>query len=668
MNFGVDYDLQIFNGAVFTNWGYGVAVLQIPFHYVAQIFGQSFFSDRAIVIIYVGIFSIGSFYTFNNYFERRYNLQSSIQGKLVALVITFVILVWGFLWLVVDRFQVYEETIVYLVICQLSIFLIYVQSQKKISRSLILSAGLLAGLGVLIRGTGLVYILVWGIAFLFLDDNSKITINSLLKRSFYYCIGLIPGVSFWLSTNIVKSGSPLSLGYENSTPSLSGQLLNQRFGSTCVESITGYLDTIKEIFFALFLDRIENSPLESCNFAVEGPTPFIGPIVGMIILVLLGFLCLKRNYVGAGLPLFGITLLFGLLVYAGVGITYRYVADFSPVLALLFFNGASTLNLQKKAFIFLAVAVGVICCWHFIYAFHSKIDKTGMVASGWDKNLAAAQMVRNYGKKTDKVIPNSMRCSFIDGIEYTSNLHQHLQRGWGNNCHLQSGFNLILGLPQSDTNNYMLTFDISRAKELVEVRQKVIPEKSKQDRVSCAPLGLRADGKKDFQFDLVFSTPDNISSWRIVKIELVRSYPWGINRTSDKNFILGVAKNSKDELLNLSNGSVVIPLSQGESKLTAFSCMDGYDIEESSYEIRYLFEQIDTKNIDNSVLNTLVNPTVYINGKYELGEWSKNQYHVPFVLNYEKMISPNIMVSVDWRSAIKDVGDLSLLEITLKSQ
>src|SRR5262249_66747 len=52
------HDLQIFNGATFTNWGYGVPLLQLPFHWINErLTGElfHFFPDRAIFFVYLSI-------------------------------------------------------------------------------------------------------------------------------------------------------------------------------------------------------------------------------------------------------------------------------------------------------------------------------------------------------------------------------------------------------------------------------------------------------------------------------------------------------------------------------------------------------------------------------------------------------------------------------------
>jgi hypothetical protein len=53
----VGHDEQVYNGAVYTNWGFGVPLLQLPFHAFAGAthMAQGFFPDRAIYFVYLAM-------------------------------------------------------------------------------------------------------------------------------------------------------------------------------------------------------------------------------------------------------------------------------------------------------------------------------------------------------------------------------------------------------------------------------------------------------------------------------------------------------------------------------------------------------------------------------------------------------------------------------------
>ena len=110
------------------------------------------------------------------------------------------------------------------------------------------------------------------------------------------------------------------------------------------------------------------------------------------------------------------------------------------------------------------------------------------------------------------------------------------------------------------------------------------------DRVGCSSTGLSADGSNDNVFILDTNSPTNGNPWHISHIELIRQHPNGVNRTSNRNFVLGVARGPNDPLLNSSDGRVKIPLNSSVTRLFLFACADGQDTNESRYKIRLTME------------------------------------------------------------------------------
>jgi hypothetical protein len=51
--FFIERDLQMHRGALFTNWQYGVPILQAPFHFLGSLEGLRIFPDRAIFFFYL---------------------------------------------------------------------------------------------------------------------------------------------------------------------------------------------------------------------------------------------------------------------------------------------------------------------------------------------------------------------------------------------------------------------------------------------------------------------------------------------------------------------------------------------------------------------------------------------------------------------------------------
>ena len=112
------------------------------------------------------------------------------------------------------------------------------------------------------------------------------------------------------------------------------------------------------------------------------------------------------------------------------------------------------------------------------------------------------------------------------------------------------------------------------------------------DRVGCGESLLEPDGVDDnvFSLDINLSPyPDNFRA--IVNIDLVRKIPWGINRTSQHNNILGVALGKSHPFLNNTIGSVDIPLNSEDLRLWLFACNDGHDHISTEYSIRITLDR-----------------------------------------------------------------------------
>src|SRR5579872_7147512 len=116
-------DEQIHDGAIYTNWGYGVPLLQLPFHALALAAGylHGFFPDRAIYFVYL----CAALPLVRAGFDRWLSLRSASLGwsatsetarRRLSWAVTWVLLTLMLVPLMSTRFMIYEETIAYLVI------------------------------------------------------------------------------------------------------------------------------------------------------------------------------------------------------------------------------------------------------------------------------------------------------------------------------------------------------------------------------------------------------------------------------------------------------------------------------------------------------------------------------------------------------------------------
>ncbi len=118
-----------------------------------------------------------------------------------------------------------------------------------------------------------------------------------------------------------------------------------------------------------------------------------------------------------------------------------------------------------------------------------------------------------------------------------------------------------------------------------------VADQSMVDEVSCAPLGLRRDGKPDGLIELAVRTtqvspPLAAIGWRPrdlgrLYLRLERSSPPGWWETGAGVYVLGITVRPGSELINESDGSVLMP-PQHPSLFLHF-CRDGYDTPDSRY-------------------------------------------------------------------------------------
>jgi hypothetical protein len=110
-------------------------------------------------------------------------------------------------------------------------------------------------------------------------------------------------------------------------------------------------------------------------------------------------------------------------------------------------------------------------------------------------------------------------------------------------------------------------------------------EEHSVDRVSCSSLGLHPDGTNDKVFGLDLENLTADEQEYITHVDLIRSNPDGVNRTSSKDFILGVSTGLRSKLLNNPDGTISIPIRANTQRLYLFACYDGVESASSIYSI-----------------------------------------------------------------------------------
>lgn len=452
---GIEYDMEVFNGASFTTWGYGVPLLQIPFHFFYRLSGNGlFFPDRFIFFIYLSA-AVGLLWSsLSALVGVRYRVSPSLRACSAATCLSLFLVTFGLLWLVSVRFAVWEETISYLIVSQLAVLGCYIHYRLGGNSRWVWAAGFLAGLGVLIRGTALCHLTVWAGCFFGSERNSKA-----LRR---FSIAAMPCLLFWFFSNYAKSGELLSLGLQNSLPGLGYQYLSARFHSACFDSWSGAKDLAVQVFWALFLGRRELSAhLLQCHFLVEErgaiAVPFLGPV---ILFALIGLFLYSVRYgrrrPEVFLPYGGILVLFLAYVQGGTAMTYRYAGDFWPLILLVFAQFLLFNEFAKRAWI---VPVSLLLAYPCLWKINNVVipQLRSLVTTQEPDLLCAASLGKEATRLNSLRLPSRIGCK--DRVEPLA----HNKQGWiEDSCRTEEVTNLFLGIPQKAESSYRLRLSVER--------------------------------------------------------------------------------------------------------------------------------------------------------------------------------------------------------------
>ncbi|MBT7876484.1 MAG: hypothetical protein HN738_00230 [Gammaproteobacteria bacterium] len=190
--------------------------------------------------------------------------------------------------------------------------------------------------------------------------------------------------------------------------------------------------------------------------------------------------------------------------------------------------------------------------------------------------------------------------------------HHELEKGWARTMSARELINLeslldILNVGyvvswKKDINTSHYASDFSLYSEIMEVNaladQASTDElglhrvREVQDRVSCTPRGLGADGKSDnvFVVDMIRPAYGADSKRKVRALRLERKNPKRVYHTGGANWVLGVSAGQNLPLLNSENGQVRIPAEPGYDQLWLYICADGEDKLNSEYRARAAYQ------------------------------------------------------------------------------
>jgi hypothetical protein len=336
--FGVGHDEQVYNGAAYTNWGFGVPLLELPFHAVVPALRRwihaKYFPDRFIFFLYLtGLLPLLWSGVHAMIFPRDRPASRRTLSWGASWCVTLFVLTFSLYDLVSFRFIVYEETIAYFVVFELAALSFYALFLESNETRWVVGAAISASVALVVRPTGLPYLVLWAM----LIGLRTRSVRALVP----FVVAAAPGVVFWMATNVARSGGLFALGFQNCNPAAPVHFQMQRFGSQCVTTAPRFREVCAQLFQALFLwvpppGRI----LGDCGFMWEGrlpgEQPFLAPWLLLLLVVSLGWAAMRRErriffYLPHGL----IASLFLMFARGGVGFAWRYEGDFWPAFVVL---------------------------------------------------------------------------------------------------------------------------------------------------------------------------------------------------------------------------------------------------------------------------------------------------------------------------------------------
>jgi hypothetical protein len=454
-------DEQAYNGATYTNWGFGVPLLQAPLHALAahmRSFASGFFPDRAIFFGYVALLVPVLWLALSRAVAPSSNERDGFRRKTWAFAATSLLLTCSLFPLMASRFWIYEETLGYFIMAELFALSAYVYAMGSKGRLLpIVLLGAAAGMGLLIRPTGLGYLAIWGLLVL-LERRSPRALLAYVGAS-------LPFVGFWLASNRVRSGSVLSLGYANSTPWNSYHIPVIRFGSLCADTLSHTGIVARAMLRAFFVGmNVGTEPyLEKCHFEFEVFPGSVGGTaaafgVGVLVVltwILLHHLARRERRVAIYLPFAALGLLFADYVILAGGFAWRYEGDFWPLVALIvvqYVRGLPRARYRGAFGFRAALVLGVLAYVEFHRNVTPVVEKIETLEAASAALLKDRFAEERWGM--DHNLPTRLEC----GEDVTTHYYRG-REGWGPACTVDTFTNVYLGVPNKDERRYELRLD-----------------------------------------------------------------------------------------------------------------------------------------------------------------------------------------------------------------
>jgi hypothetical protein len=453
-------DEQVYNGAAYTNWGFGVPILQLPFHALARKMSSlpgGFFPDRAIYFFYLTALAPVLWAALDRALALRAPHGNRWRRHVVSWSSTLLVLTCALYPLMSARFFVYEETICYFQIFELFALAAYVFALPSFRALPVAAIAAAGGMAMLVRPTGAVYLAMWAAIVAFESRRWRAVAAFMAAAA--------PFVGFWFYSNWLKSGSPFSFGMENSMPYWGYHTTMLRFGSRCVDTPAHMLECAWLLFEAMFVAIGDpKGYLSQCHYSFEtrppdgqsyAREPFFGVFVLVLLLWMLADCCIRRRQrrLSHLVPYGAFALLFAAYAHGGIGFAWRYQGDFWPiiVLATVQYVRTSPPAIDRQLGLKLAGAVLVYC----IATYARCIGPAQSTIETIDaKNAASfAERFRQARYGTDASLPSRVTCGSLSSWPY------HNGQGWLPRCAVDTSTTVFVGVPKKAGRRYELRFE-----------------------------------------------------------------------------------------------------------------------------------------------------------------------------------------------------------------
>jgi hypothetical protein len=464
-------DEQIFNGGTYTSWGYGVALLQMPFHALAghlHALGSHFFPDHAIFAVYATLSLAMLWVAFDRVLSRQVPALASLTRHFVAWSGALLVATLTVYPLVAHRFVAYEETESYFVLSELVALSAYIFGMRTWTSEDVVFLAVASGVGLLVRPTGLFYLGTW-VALVALESRS-------VRKVGLFALAAAPFMGFWAYTNWLKAGTPFTIGFENAVSS--GLFLTNllRFGNRpCLGSVAHTASVamgLLKIFFvvptmdeSLWGDRGAGDLwLKKCQFVYEkrGLEPaesVLGPAVLALLLWAVAHHAQRRKFEARlWVPYATFGLLFASYVSAGSYFAWRYVSDFWPLVILILVQYFDSLDVGGRALagVPLALAMLALSAVHYerFVVFTHYAETVGI-----EDAPAMWQRFHDSRWAADGPLPSRITCGDTLARIYANG--QGWSEGNRSDCATNYIANVFLGVPTKTDAAYAIRFATS---------------------------------------------------------------------------------------------------------------------------------------------------------------------------------------------------------------